>query len=504
MADPASQGSTARRVLSDAARQIGAGLAGLLTYPVIARVVKDDGLGAWSILATISFVPLLTDLGLTTAVQRAAARLDEERTRRALSLALFFIFSLTPLVVVGLYPFFLDVGDATPELQADVARAAWLTLAGGTLAGYTAPYRGLIIVRGRVKLAANARLGASLTQVAIVATGIFLPPTLLVPAAGVFFGQLLECWMVVGAARALDRTLPLLPSWPRGKREILEDLREGAATLASNASNVAAVRVDTLVLSQVAPLSQVASYGVALRAVDQAYVISSKATLALVPRLRDPLLRVPSFRLGTLLYAGLVVSGMAALTLDGQPLLVAWVGPVAASVITARTALLLGTAAAVMSLQEVATQMLVISGRTAWQAAIPKAAGSIVNLTVSIAGAARFGMWAVAGSTLLGNLVHVALALRAAKGMLGWSLRILVAMLLPVVVCAGTAVGIGMLLAPLAKHGPLSSLACCLATLTAGAGVMLVMVARDVRAARIPPAPTAEPKTEEGVQSGNT
>lgn len=482
MTPPAtSEHGRVRHVVGDAMRQLGAGLAGLLTYPVIARVVSAEGLGAWAILASASFLPLLTDLGLTTAVQRAAARGDEGRTRRALALALFFIFSLAPLVVLALYLFFLDVGDATPALQADVGRAAWITLAGGMLAAYAAPFRGFIIVRGRVKVAANARLGASLTQVAIVATGFVLPPTLVVPALGILAGQLLECAMVVLAARALDPALPLGPRWPRGRTEVLEDLREGAATLVSNAATVAAVRVDTLVLSRVAPLAQVASYGVALRAVDQAYVISSQSTVALIPRLRDPQARVPAFRLGTLLYASLVVSGMAALALDGQPLLVAWVGPVAAGRVTALTALLLGTAAAVLSLQEVATHMLVISGRTAWDAAVPKAVGSVVNLTVSIAGAGRFGMWAVAGSTLLGNLVHAALALRAARRMLGWSALAGLRMLLPVAGAAVVAVTVGHVLAPFARGGLLPSLLACSITIAAGFGVTLAILVRELR-----------------------
>lgn len=498
MADHSNVGGKVRHVLHDAIRQIGAGLAGLLTYPVIARVVSSESLGAWSILASASFLPLLTDLGLTTAVQRAAVREDEGRTHRAVTLALFFVFSLSPLVVAGLYFFFLDIGDASPALRADVARAAWVTLAGGMLAAYTAPFRGFIIVRGRVRVAANARLAASLTQVAVVATGIVLPPTLVVPAVGVLLGQLAETILILRATREVDPIIPLGPRWPRIKKEILENLRDGAATLTSNASTIAAVRVDTLVLAQVAPLREVASYGVALRAVDQSYVIASQSTVALIPRLRDAATRAASFRLGTILYSGFVVCGMAALALDGQQLLVAWVGPVAAGPVTAWTAILLGTAMAVLSLQEVATHMLVMSGRTAWDAGVPKAVGGVVNLTLSIAGAPYFGMWAVAGSTLAGNLVHVVLALRAARRLLGWSVLSAFRLLLPVSAAAGTALAVGWALASFAHAGLLASLASCVLTMAAGCLVNLALVARELR---VQSRTRASAATSEAVQS---
>lgn len=478
---------TVRHVVGDALRQLGAGLAGLLTFPVIARVLSPEGVGAWSILASLSFVPLLTDLGLTTAVQRCAARDDRPRTNRAVSLSLLAIFALSPIVVVLLYLFFLDLPNASAALEADVARAAILTLGAGVLGAYAAPFRGLVIVRGRVRVAAHARLAASITQVVVVLTGIVLPPTLVVPAAAILLGQLAECLILVATARAIDPQTPLLPRWPTSRVEALADLREGAATLASSAANVAAVRVDTIVLAQVAPLADVASYGVALRAVDQSYVIAGQATVALIPRLGDAGTREPTFRLGTLLYASLVIGGMAALALCGQPLLVAWVGPVAAGSVTALTVLLLGTAAAVMSLQEVATHMLVIAGTSAWKGAVPKAAGSAVNLALSLAGASRFGMWAVAGSTICGNVVHAALALRSARRMLRWSRGSLLRMLLPVVGTAAAAVAVGLVLRGFAQRGLAQSLVACALTLAAGAGVPLTILARQIRAARNAP-----------------
>lgn len=484
MAEPSSNRKMLRQVLGDALRLLGAGLAGLLTYPVIARVLSAEGLGAWSILASLSFVPLLTDLGLTTAVQRCAARGERARTNRAHGFALLSIFTLSPFVVVLLYVFFLELPNASAALQADVGRAAIFTLAAGVLGAYTAPFRGLVIMRGRVNMAANARTAASLTQVVIVGAGLVLPPTLVVPAVAVLLGQLAESLILVATARALDSQTPLLPRWPVSRPEVLEDLRQGSATLVSSAANVAAVRVDTVVLAQVAPLAEVASYGVALRAVDQSYVISSQTTVALIPRLGDPVTRAPTFRLGTLLYSGLVVGGMAALALCGQPLLVAWVGPVASGRVTAMTTMLLGTAAAVVSLQEVATHMLVIAGASAWKGAIPRAAGSVVNLAISVAGASRFGMWAVAGSTICGNLVHAVLALRSARTMLRWSTGALLRMLLPVAGTAAAAVGVGIMLAGFAHRGPLQSLLACTLTTAAGVGVPLTILGRQLRAAR--------------------
>lgn len=467
-----------RKTLGGAVRQVGAGLAGLLTYPIIARVLDADGLGLWAILSSASFLPLLCDLGLTTAVQRAAVAADHVRTRRALSLALFFVFALTPGFALLLYWFFLDVGEVPAVLQGGVARASMLTLAAGVLAAYTAPFRGFLIARGQVGTAANARLGASLAQVAIVAAGIALPPTLVVPAAGLLAGQALECWISLRAARRLDPALPLGPQWPRGRAEVLRNLRDGAASLASNAAGVVAVRVDVLVLARVAPLAQVASYGIALRAVDQAYGIASQSTAALMARLGDPRTREGALRFGTLLYAGIVASGMAAIALDGQPLLVAWVGPVAATRVTAITAGLLGAAGAVLATQEVASVMLLVAGRTAWEAAVPKAIGSLVNLAISLGGAARFGIWAVAGSTLAGNLVHAALAWRKAGRLMGSGVRLALHLLAPVLLATVVAATVAFALRGFASGGPLPSLLACVATTVAGACVTALVLRR--------------------------
>jgi O-antigen/teichoic acid export membrane protein len=389
------------------------------------------------------------------------------------SLALFFVFALTPAFVLGLHVFFLGLGDVSPVLRDDVERASLVTLGAGAVAAYVAPFRGFVIARGRVTTAANARLWASIVQVIVVVAGVALPPTLMVPAVGLLAGQLLECWITLRAARDLDPALPLGPRWPRARAEVMANLRDGAASLTSNAATTVAGRVGILVLARVAPLADVASYGVALRAVDQSYGIASQSTAALMSKLGDPRTRAAALRHGTLVYAGVVASGMAAIAIVGQPLLVAWVGDVAATHVTAVTAGLLGIASAVLATQEVASVMLLVAGRTAWEAATPKAVGALVNLTIALVAAPRFGIWAVAGGTLVGNVAHVLLAWRGTGRMLGGGALLAVRLLAPVLASAGVAVVVALGLHGFASRGALASLFACL--LTTGAGVLVTV-----------------------------
>ncbi|HEY0097031.1 MAG TPA: hypothetical protein VGB96_22075, partial [Archangium sp.] len=69
-------------LLSVCARHAVQTVTGLLTISLVVHALGPEGLGAWALLGTASFLLGLSDLGLNIAVQRAAARPDDALTHR--------------------------------------------------------------------------------------------------------------------------------------------------------------------------------------------------------------------------------------------------------------------------------------------------------------------------------------------------------------------------------------------------------------------------------------
>jgi O-antigen/teichoic acid export membrane protein len=449
--------------------QVGATLIGLIAYTLIARTLPADGLGAWTLLGTLSFLISLVDLGFTTAVQRAAVTPDHARTRRAIALSLVPTCALGPLAALVSFVFLRDLAGASVELQRDVSRAAGVVLLAGLVAALGQPFRGFVYARGGARAIAVGRIVQSAVHLTVVVCGFrIFARTLLVPATGLLLATLIELFIVVRAARAIDPLVPITPVLPRDRAETMTSLREGAATLVINVSMVLALRVDVVVLARVAPLAIVAAYGVAFRAVDILYLLAKQATVALMPRLGDPSKREQAVRLGTGVFSGVIATGMAALALDGQPLLVAWVGPVADNAITATVLAILALGALILSTEELVGSMLTLGGRTAWATAVPAACGTLVNLGISVVGAPRYGVWAVAGSTVIGSLVMTSMAWRNARTLLGYGLGQIALTFAPPAVGALISLVVAWTLRGFARIHPAASLASCVIAMAAG------------------------------------
>ncbi|WP_437681774.1 hypothetical protein [Sorangium sp. So ce131] len=459
-------------LLAGGGRQIAAMVATLVAYTVMARWLQAEKLGAWSLLGTISFQLVLSDLGLTTAVQRAAVAADEERARRAVALALVPLCTLGPLAAAASYLWFLGIAGESAELQADISRAAVFALAGGVISALGTPYRGYIMARGRANAVAYARTVQAFTQLLVVIGGFsIVGRTLLVPAGGLLLASVIELVITVLVARKIDPRLPLLPSVPRSAGETWGAFREGAASLVISVSSMLAVRVDAIVLSRVAPLAIVASYAVAARAVEMIYMLAKQATVVLQPRLGDPARREGAVRIGTGVFCGAIAVSMGAIALDAQPLLVAWVGAVADNDVTATVLTILALAAIVTSSEEMAGSTLTLSGRTAWATAVPAALGAAVNLSISVFGSPRYGIWAVAGSTAVGSLVKTSLAWRNASRLLGYGLRDVARAFAPPLLGGLASLGTAWALRDRALTGALASAASCAAAALVGAAV---------------------------------
>ena len=98
-------------------RHVSTIVAGVLTVALIARSAGTDALGAWAMMAVLSLLLSICDLGLNTAVHRAAVKEDHEKTRRIVGLALLSTAILAPVAALGSYAFLSDIPGASPELM---------------------------------------------------------------------------------------------------------------------------------------------------------------------------------------------------------------------------------------------------------------------------------------------------------------------------------------------------------------------------------------------------
>jgi hypothetical protein len=481
----ARDGLPLRDVVAAIAKHAAMATAGIVTIPLVAYKLGSDALGAWTLLGTASFVLGLADLGTSVAVQRLGVRAGAEarlRACRGVAVSLTVVLVVLPVLCWLSYALLLDV----PVLEAALAatpEAPALVLAAGAIAALAFPFRGFVLARGGIQQLAWARIWASLAQVGITWWLLSRGAGLRAPALGLLASSVVDVGGTLRAARAMDDNLSLLPALPRSRAELLELLRDGSAACAINLGAIVALRVDVAALVRVAPLSAVAGYGVVTRAVDQAYTLAKQLSAALLPRLGDPKRRAVACRLGTAALAALVASGMAALVLVGDPLMQAWAGE-AASGPTARISLsLLALAATITSAHEVAAAALMLGGRSGWSSAGPLAAGHAVNAVVSFGLAPRFGIWAVAGGTLLGAICSSLLIWRAISRVLGWRVTDVVAVLAPPAAGGGLACVTAMWLANGSDGGVIEGLARCAITIVIGlastAGCMWLLARRE-------------------------
>lgn len=483
---PANRRSDERKtlleLLAGGGRHIAAAIAALLVYPIIARVLSVEILGAWALLSTAGFLLTLSDLGLTTAVHRAAVTQDHARARRAVGLALASVAALGPLLAVASYAFLLDLpalsSAARGSIGESVGRAAVIVLAAGVVAALAGPYRGFALARGGVAPIATARALSSITQLAVTSIVVYFERSLLAPAAGYMAGSLVELALSWRAVSSIDPALPMRPALPADRAETIAAIRDGAAALTIGVAAAVAIRVDVFVLSSFAPLAVVAAYGVASRAVDVSYLLAKQSTVALMPRLGDASRREVAVRVGVGAFGGVVAAGMTALGLAGQPLLIAWVGPAAEGPVTALALSLLALAAIVQATSEVPASMLTLSSKTAWASAVPIALGSAVNITISLLGAPHYGVWAVAGSTLVGNAITSVILWRRARRVLGWGAGSVVRTLAVPLAAGGASAALAMALLEFTGGRLLPSVGVCAAAVTSGLLVLSFLMWR--------------------------
>lgn len=399
-------------------RQLSATLAGWIVVPLVGVRLDTEALGLWILLGSAAALPGLSDLGLTIAAQRASVAGDAERSRRVMGLAVRVGLAVGPALALLAWPLLLDVPPSRWDAQLRIA--APLVLIAVVVQAFGNAHRGFVIVRGGMRGLAKARALASLAQVTVAGVGLGLSPSLVAPALGLLVGNLFETFAVLALARTIDPRVGVLPERATGD-EARRAFVDGSAALAIAFATTLAVRIDLLVLVRHAPLVAVAAYGIALRAVDQSYLLAKQTSSALLPRLGARGERTEVVTLGTACLGALVASGMVSLALPGRVLLEAWAGGLEGGADLALPLVVLGSAAIVTSLHEMASVSLTFAGRSAWTGARPIVAGALVNAAISLLGAPRFGVVAVAGSTLIGAAVTAIGAWSAARRDLEWS-----------------------------------------------------------------------------------
>jgi O-antigen/teichoic acid export membrane protein len=125
--------------------------------------------------------------------------------------------------------------------------------------------------------------------------------------------------------------------------------------------------------------------------------------------------------------------------------------------------------------------MLTLGARTPWVTAVPIAAGSVLNMGISIMGAPHFGIWAVAGSTVIGNLVTSSLVWHKAGRFLGYGLRD-TAMTLVLPLGGGlVSLAVSWALSGVARLHTAANIVVCIAAMFTGLAVAAFLMARRPR-----------------------
>ncbi|MFO0661598.1 MAG: hypothetical protein U0165_17465, partial [Polyangiaceae bacterium] len=412
------------------ARHLIGASAGILTLAIVARALGVNGLASWALVGTSAFMVGLADLGLSSTVQRAVASGEIAEQKVALQRAVTLTAIASPILAVALMA--ITHHELSKAVDAPAMLLPSVILAGlaGVVGSVVQPLRSLLVTRGQLAPVALSRSVASIAQVIVLLAALYVSRTLIAPSLALLVSSVLEIvivWSAVQNDLGGWRPLPSL-SLVRGSAPAL---KQGAGTLVLNAAVLAALRIDVTLLANVAPLATVAAYGVASRAVDQAFTVVKQIGVALLSRLARSGEREQAALTALRWMPSLVAAVMASLCFTAQPWFELWVGPGVLLPVFTQTLLLLGLASVLAATSETACSLLTMASSSTWNATRAVMFGSIVNVVISVGGLSQYGALAVAGGTLIGNMVSSTIAWRGASRLLGWSLSDLVRAMFP-------------------------------------------------------------------------
>ena len=373
-------------------------LATFVTVPIIARQFGAASLGAWTLIVSGGLLLALSDLGWSTTVRRAVLAGNDGHAFRALKRALFTAMCVgATLVPIAKFL----IGDVDQILGA--VTATWILLSAYWLLALTLPIISYVIsYGGLVRLAWLGGL-SSFVQIGMTILLLSYVDGLIAPALGVLAAGLIE---FIGAC-IFASAYWSPPTAPGVSNDLSGDLVDSSAAFSIDLTTYLFSRLDTIVLSRFTSLTVVASYAVAARMVDQAFILAKQVSTGVLPKLRARERREHTLEVGTLLITGLVGPGMVALGILGSPLLVLWAGEAGGTRVTFLTTLILGSAAVVFAFAEVACSLLVHTQRTAWYGAIPVLVGGLVNVALTLVLTPLMGFLGAGLATVVSAMVTV-------------------------------------------------------------------------------------------------
>jgi O-antigen/teichoic acid export membrane protein len=462
------RGGLAKDAFASMARHVATLVAGFVTIPILARMLGASRLGFWSLLGTAAFLLCLCDLGLNTATLRASAGTDPRYAKQVARLAsLTTLLLAVPAVALCVWWLWSAALQLPEEQQGDARQAVLIGLGGGVLAAATQSFRSYAQGQGRIVGLAWARAAAVLVQLLTTISLLFLGLELTSVAIGFAVGAVVEASLGCLVARDGVRA----EGFPQGEQR-KEMVRVAGAAMVTNVSVILAVRADVLVLERITNLATIGAYSVAARLVDQGYTLVKQVSAALVPRLgKRATDRASSVRLGTMIVGVMAAGPLAAAAVAGRPILVLWAGePVDLPILGVALAWL-ACAAMVASINEVALSAMSLGGDP-MAAARFIAIGSVTNVALSIAGGFAFGPWAVAASTLAGNLVLAFLVWRWTRAAFRWDASTLGRTFLPVLIAIPTGAVFAFVCDVSGLHGLVSTVIGCLGALVVGGALL--------------------------------
>jgi O-antigen/teichoic acid export membrane protein len=387
---------------------------GFVLTPVLLRSLGVEGFGAWTIAFTIASYVGMVELGLGVATVRhiASALADGDwigasavaASARATYLAMGCagVFLLSVLVMLP------GRVVETHGVDSSQVRIAVLLLGLGlVLSSVGSVYPAIAIGAGRADLGTTVGTAARLVMAAAQAVVVLLTGSLVALAAVTAFG-------VVGGTLAVREVTrrhfsEIDVRLENASRDMVRRLlssgwrNTGIAIAAS-----VAIQSDVLVVGVMVGTTAVAAYGIAVRASTMIHVLATRATDVLVPTfahdaaVKDTRRIVTAFRESVFLTRAILVPALIVLVAFGDQLLRLWLGNVPSSANDVLVILLTGAivAAPGHSAFALLTGMNRLTFALVWASIT-----AVVNLSLSILLAWRFGVVGPALGSLVGFLI---------------------------------------------------------------------------------------------------
>lgn len=374
--------------------------------PAAIEAVGIERFGLWALAAaTCGFIALL-ELGIATTSMRYAAESEgaSDPARRNSRLATLLVAQL-PLALAMLLAGWLGAAPLAAVFELDAAATREFVAA--VRLGATASAVALPLSLWRAALAARHGLHLSnMVDAASIAAGACVSLAglsrglgVMALAAGAATTLLLPAPLLYYAARRRVPDLDL--SWRRASRAEWRTMRNfAAAAVSTNTANLAAQRLEPVIVNAFLPLGAVGQYSVAARIAEYALLLGRQLSSALTPlvarahgagdssTIRDSLQLGTRFQLALMLPFALLVGWHA------PGILAAWLGPSAAP-----AALPLRLLCVALSLAAVAMHPAICLGMTGRHRLVAQAAlgGAALRLLL---GAMLIGPFGLAGAGL--------------------------------------------------------------------------------------------------------